>query len=265
MAKFIKPPVEDDLLDSQYWQHTSSNLNIARQKLGYWIQFVCVVALIIAGFGVAVFSYVFMEELLFPRYQYHPYKAYWIAGGGLWGVLFAISLYFTRAGNIYGKITLIALLVVAMGVVGLYFERHGFDYYDRIRYTRTDELILFSGLYLAGLLAFPAAYFGWRYGQVLKIPQIEGEDWMWKAKTAKMGLKAWRLGTLAFIILGLAWSPLIMDGLEHYQRRLDYEPMPMPEPFIEDGLEMEEAVEQIPEESWDEEILLEEDPAPESE
>lgn len=258
MAKFVKPPVEDDLLDSQYWQNATNNLNIERQKLSYWIRFVCAIALIIAGFGLAIFSYVFIESMVFPRYEYHPNKPFWLSMGAIWGLFFIASLYFARAGNIFGKITLGALLVIAVGVAGIYIERYGVGY-SRIRYMRMDELILLCGLYSTGLLAFPAAYFGWQYAQALKIPQIEEEDWMWKAKTTQLGLKAWRLGALAFIVLGLAWTPIIMDGLEYYKNRLDYgKSTPTLEPVEVEDMIMED-IEEPQEAPW------EEDPAPEEE
>ncbi len=261
----MKAPVEDDLLDSQPFDDNPNSLNRERQKLGYWVRFVCSIALLIAGFGIMLFSYLFIEELF--GYRHSSNKGIWLLGGGFWLMAIVTSMIYVKKGSIYGKLSLFFLTMLGGGVVWMYWDIDKVDL-DRFRYVRTNEFVLLVGLYVTGLLAFPAAFFGWRYAQALRIPQVGEEDWEWKTTTAQTGLKAWRLGALAFITLGFAWTPLIWDELEYYKRKYDYTPIyePWDAEVIEEAVEfpMEETF--VPdEEDLSNENLEIEDNAPEVE
>lgn len=242
MFDSMRDPLDDDLLDHQTLDGLPISLNRARQKLSYWVRFVCSIALLISGLGVAFFSYIFVIEGLELRYV--PYKEFWIIGGSLWGLLFVLAATFARAGKVYAKISLAALIVLGIGAVWVYCYSNWHRMYS-ITNIRFEEFVLVVGMYLAGLLAFPAAFFGWKYAQALRVPQLEEDDWEWKAKTTQLGLKAWRLGALAFIVLGIAFTPPIIKELEYYSRRLNYDPIvyPVTEDAVEEAME---AVEEAP-------------------
>lgn len=222
MFNFLKPPVEEDLLDHQQLDNGPKSLNTERQKLSFWIRFVCALALLLSGFGVLVFSYVFLAEMF--SFRYYNANGWYIGGVFLWIGLLVTSILYAKAGSTFGKITLGTLVVIAGGAIWMVLDSDLMEWdniYSSIRYMRLEEFVLVSGLYTTGLLVFPAAWFGWRYAQTLKIPQLEETDWEWKNKTAALGLKSWRLGALAFIVLGIAWTPMIVNELESYKRRFE--------------------------------------------
>ncbi|MFK7797749.1 MAG: hypothetical protein AB8E82_09855 [Aureispira sp.] len=262
MFNFLKPPVEADLLDHQQLENAPKSLNTERQKLSFWIRFVCALALLLSGFGVLLFSYIFLAEMF--SFRYYDAKGWYIGGAFLWIGVFVMSSLYAKAGSMFAKITLVTLLVIAGGAIWMVLDSGRMNWdniYSDIRYMRLEEFVLVSGLYTTGLLVFPAAWFGWRYAQALKIPQLEETDWEWKNNTVALGFKSWRLGALAFIVLGIAWTPIIVNELGSYQRRFERKFM------TDDTIEMPYDDFAIPveepewEEEWEEEII--DEPSPE--
>ncbi len=262
MLKFFRAAIEDDdLLDHELFGDQPRSLNRERMKLGYWVRFVCVLALLIASTGLVFFTYIFGLELGFGRNI--PYKVGIFAGGLLWLIALVFSVKKALKGSFYARVTTLVLLILAAGLGYFYYayvNQYGWFLNDGFRYSRMShmrlfELVLLIGFSSAGLLAFPAAYFGWQYAQSLRIPQVEENDWAWKTKTAKIGLKAWRLGALSFIALGIALGPVIVEELERYYRRYNSN-----YPVYTPKLEVEEAIE-MPEED----MLIEEFPPSEVE
>lgn len=209
----MKKYLDDNVLDYLPSNEPLSNLNKERQKLSYWVHFICVIALLLAGLGVSLFSYLFWKELSLPLYN--TYNVSWLL---VWLMFFIGSSYYAYKGSIYGKVNLVVLGIVAVFFIVFLSINENIKNNDAVVVIKQKELILFFGVYLAGLLAFPAAYFGWKYAQALRVPEIEEEDWEWKAQTAQVGLKAWRLGALTLIILGLAWIPMLIDELGFYKK-----------------------------------------------
>ena len=221
MFNFLRSPEGDDLLDHQQLDNALNSLNTERQKLSFWIRFVCALALLLSGFGVMLFSYIFLAEIF--SFRNYGARGWYIGGTFLWIVVLVVSILYAKAGSVFAKITLAGLVVITIGTIWILIDSELIvwdNVYSSIRYMRMEEFVLVSGLYTTGLLVFPAAWFGWRYAQALKIPQLE-TDWDWKNKTAVLGFKSWRLGAMAFMILGIAWTPIVVDELASYKRRFE--------------------------------------------